>query len=100
MLELAAASERCAGETLNLGTESPEVTIGELAQKVIETVGRKLTIVPKPATSGSPARRCPDMTKTAELTGYRSRISLEEGLSRSFAWYRANVFDGGALSAI
>jgi UDP-glucose 4-epimerase len=100
MLELSAASERCAGETLNLGTQSPEITIGELAQKVIETVGRRLTIVPKPATSGSPARRCPDMTKTAELTGYRSRISLEEGLSRTFAWYRANVFDGGALSAI
>lgn len=100
MLELAASSERCSGETLNLGTESPEVTIGELADRVIETVGRKLTIVPKPATSGSPARRCPDMTKTAALTGYRSRVSLEEGLARTFAWYRTNVFDGKNVSAV
>jgi nucleoside-diphosphate-sugar epimerase len=100
MLELAASSERCLGETLNLGAESPEVTIGELSQKVIDTVGRKLTIVPKPATPGSPARRCPDMTKTAELTGYRSRVTLEEGLARTFDWYRRNVFDGGSLSAI
>jgi nucleoside-diphosphate-sugar epimerase len=99
-LELAATSERCLGETVNLGTETPEVTIGELAQKVLDTVGRKLTIVPKPATAGSPARRCPDMKKTAELTGYRSRVSLEEGLARTFAWYRANVFDGSAISAI
>jgi nucleoside-diphosphate-sugar epimerase len=100
MLELAASSDRCLGETLNLGTESPEVTIGELAQKVIDTVGRKLTIVPKPATAGSPARRCPDMKKTTELTGFRSRISLEEGIRRTFDWYRTNVFDGNALSAV
>lgn len=100
MLELAASSERCLGETLNLGTQSPEVTIGELAERIIGAVGKRLTIVPRPATPGSPARRCPDMSKTAELTGYRARISLEEGIARTFAWYRANVFDGGALSAV
>lgn len=100
LLELAAASDRCLGETLNLGTEAPEVTIGELAQKVIDTVGRKLTIVPKPATPGSPARRCPDLKKTTELTGYRARVALEEGIARTFDWYRSNVFDGKNLSAV
>jgi nucleoside-diphosphate-sugar epimerase len=100
MLDLAASSERCLGETLNLGTEAPEVSIGELAQKVIDCVGRRLSIVAKPATPGSPARRCPDMTKTAELTGYRSRVSLDEGIARTFDWYRQNVFDGTAQSAV
>jgi UDP-glucose 4-epimerase len=100
MLELAATSEKTLNETLNLGTEAPEVTIGELAQKIVDIVGRKLTLVPKPATPGSPARRCPDMKKTAALTGYRSQVSLEDGIRRTFDWYRTNVFDGNATSAI
>ncbi|MBN2197015.1 MAG: NAD(P)-dependent oxidoreductase [Polyangiaceae bacterium] len=100
MLDLAAASEGCLNETLNIGTQEPDVTIGELATKILETVGVQLTIVAKPPTPGSPARRCPDMAKTTRLTGYRSLICLEEGLRRTFAWYRAKVFEGNRPCAI
>ncbi len=42
----------------------------------------------------------PGHEKTAALTGYRSQVSLEDGIRRTFDWYRTNVFDGNATSAI
>ena len=84
---------RCSAQTLNVGTQGPEVTVGALAQLIARVVGKDLEIVPLPATSGSPARRCPDMTKTFELTGYAPRVDLEEGIRRTYEAYRAGVFD-------
>jgi UDP-glucuronate decarboxylase len=91
-------SPRCEGQTLNVGTEAPEVTIGELAALVVGVVGKELEIVPRPATPGSPKRRCPDMSRTAELTGYRSRVPLEEGIRRTYEVYRTRVFEPAAAS--
>lgn len=89
----AAESPGCLGETLNIGRESPEVTIGELAALVVSVVGRDIEIVPLPATAGSPERRCPDMRKTVELTGYEPRAELEEGIRRTYEAYRAEFFE-------
>ena len=99
MLSLAAESESCAGEVLNVGRQEPEVRIEDLARMVIDVVGRDLEVVGKPVTEGSPARRAPDMSKTAELTGYRARVDLEEGVRRTYAWYAENVFAGAGISA-
>jgi nucleoside-diphosphate-sugar epimerase len=41
-----------------------------------------------PAAAGSVARRCPDLTLLRELTGYEPRVPLEEGVRRTFEWYR------------
>lgn len=95
MLVRAATVPATAGTVLNLGNQAPEVPIGTLAEVVAKTVGKRLTIVPKPPTPGSPARRCPDMSRMAALTGYRGRVSLEEGVGRTYEWYRAMVFEGG-----
>jgi UDP-glucose 4-epimerase len=93
LLSRAAESPRCVGETLNIGTQEPEVSMGELAELIARVVGKTLQIVPLPVTAGSPPRRCPDMTKTAQLTGYESRIGLEEGIHSTYEWYRTNVFE-------
>jgi UDP-glucose 4-epimerase len=92
MMVRAAGNPNCAGEVLNLGSEGPEVSIGELAELILRTVGRDAAIDARPATPGSPTRRCPDMSRMAERTGYRSRISLEEGCRRTWDWYRETVF--------
>jgi len=93
MLAAALASPACEGETLNVGRQEPEVSIGELAGLIVDAVGKRLTIVPRPATAGSPARRCPDMSKTRALTGFEPAVDLEDGISRTYAWYAAHVFD-------
>jgi len=99
MLSRMMDSPDCAGQTLNLGTERPEVTIADVANICMAVVGRNLRIEPRPAPAGSPARRAPDMTRTAALTGYVSRISLREGIERTFDWYRRNVFENAGITA-
>lgn len=83
----------CAGEVFNVGTEEPELPIGDLARVILDTVGRSNPIEPLPDTPGSPHRRAPDMSKAIAATGYRSRIDLPTGVRRTYAWYRDNVFE-------
>jgi UDP-glucose 4-epimerase len=93
MIARATESTKCEGQTLNVGTQAPEVAIGELAALIVEVVGKKLEIVALPPTPGSPERRCPDMSKTTELTGYEPRVGLEEGITRTYEAYRMEVFE-------
>ena len=79
--------------TFNLGSATGEITIRELAEVVIRVVGKPLTIRPGPTTSGSPKRRCPDMTHASAVAGYEPRVALEDGVRRTFEWYRAHLFD-------
>jgi nucleoside-diphosphate-sugar epimerase len=88
------------GGTFNVGNQYPEVTIGELADLIVKVVGKPLTLIPQPETSGSPVRRCPDMSKTMGLTGYRSLFDLKEGLELTYQWYRDTVFLRQGISAI
>jgi UDP-glucose 4-epimerase len=99
LLAAAARAPECDGETLNLGREGPEITIGELAALITDVVGKPLRIVAGPDTEGSPLRRCPDMRRTVELTGYRPRVALREGVEKTYAWYRGNVFGGRGVYA-
>jgi nucleoside-diphosphate-sugar epimerase len=79
-------------QVLNLGAGGPEVTVRRVAEIVISTVGKPLAIRPMPPTPGSPARRAPQMTRMTEATGYTARIGLEEGIKRTYDWYRHHVF--------
>lgn len=95
MLVRAMLTPHCAGVTLNAGSQNPEITIETLAKIVIATVGKPLRIVAKPATPGSPSRRCPDMTRMTQLTGFTAGVSVDEGVRRTYEWYRRMVFEGG-----
>jgi nucleoside-diphosphate-sugar epimerase len=39
------------------------------------------------------------MGKTIGVTGHEPAVSLEDGVTRTFEWYRAGVFEGGGVSA-
>jgi UDP-glucose 4-epimerase len=80
------------GRVLNAGAQEPEWTIREVAEVVCRTVGKPLEIRPLPPTPGSPERRAPDLAAMSELTGYTPSVGLEEGVRRTYDWYRANVF--------
>jgi UDP-glucuronate decarboxylase len=88
MLVRASRGGAAEGEVLNVGAGEPEVAMRELARLILATVGKNLRIVALPATSGSPERRCPDMSKTTNVTGYAARVSLDEGVKRTYEWYR------------
>lgn len=94
ILVRAAEAEGTKGRALNLGNQAPEISIGKLAEVVLQVVGRQLNVVAKPPHPGSPARRCPDMGLTSSLIGFKAQVGLEQGVSKTFDWYRANVFGG------
>ena len=66
-----------------------EITVRTLADKVLGLFNRKGVVVPTDAPQGETPRRCPDITKVAAL-GYKPQVSLDEGLTRTHAWYMSN----------
>jgi UDP-glucuronate decarboxylase len=71
-------------ETVNVGNDC-EVTVAELAEKVLGVTGSKSRIVHlPPLPEGDMSRRCPDVGKMLSTLG-RPLVSLEEGIKRTVA---------------
>ena len=77
--------------TFNVGVQSPEVSIGELAELLCKVVGRDLRIVAGENHPGSPPRRCPDMTRTIGVTGHEPQVSLEQGIEETIQWVSSHL---------
>ncbi len=99
MIRRLAESLDAAGQAYNIGNEIPEVSIMEVAEIVLKVTGSELEIAAKPATPGSPIRRCPSMAKTTSCINYTGKVSLEEGIQKTFEWYKTYIFDGEEVSA-
>jgi nucleoside-diphosphate-sugar epimerase len=83
------ATDSAIGEIIHIGNDT-ETNIGDLGKLVLRIAGFSAELDSRPAPSGSVARRCPDLTKLRALTGYEPAVSLEEGVRRTFEWYRAH----------
>jgi UDP-glucose 4-epimerase/UDP-glucuronate decarboxylase len=79
------------GEIVHIGDDSAETRIDELAKIVLQVAGTGPALQTAPAPPGSVARRCPDLGKLRRLTGYQPGVPLEEGVRRTFEWYRELV---------
>lgn len=99
MARLMIGGDACQG-IFNLGTQDPEVTIRQVAQAVVDKIGKPVNLVDGPVMTGSPTRRCPEMTKTTAACGYTSTISLAEGVSKTLDWYSENIFNSDGPSAV
>jgi nucleoside-diphosphate-sugar epimerase len=99
LIRLSAEAPQGEGATLNVGNQRPEISISDLVALVLKTTGKKQGIKRDADTPGSPQRRCPDMTATFQLTGYEPKVSLEDGILKTYEWYLSRVFRGGELSA-
>jgi nucleoside-diphosphate-sugar epimerase len=44
-----------------------------------------------PASPGSPARRCPDISSWESMFGKRPFVSLKQGVRDTFAWYKTRL---------
>jgi UDP-glucuronate decarboxylase len=91
------------GEPYNVGTEEPEISVGDLAER-IATIGRRLfgytgEVVQRTSSEDdylvdNPARRRPLIHKARDELGYEPSVSLDDGLERTLVWYSENR--GGA----
>ena len=87
------------GEAYNIGTETPEISMADLARKVAG-LGRELfgytgKVITQPSADpeylvDNPNRRCPVIAKARAQLGYEPAVSLDEGLRRSLTWYGGN----------
>jgi len=80
----------CCWSPINLGG-GDEISLGELARLILEQTGSGAIIVTRPRRADDPLRRCPDATLAAEVLGWRSRIGLGEGLTRTVHWIGLTV---------
>jgi nucleoside-diphosphate-sugar epimerase len=87
------------GEAYNIGVEGPEISMANLAEKIValsrDLFGYKGKVVRKVSTDkdyliDNPNRRCPVVTKARTDLGYNPSITIDEGLKRSLIWYREN----------
>ncbi|MCS6808657.1 MAG: NAD-dependent epimerase/dehydratase family protein [Bacteroidota bacterium] len=85
---LAAEHDATQGEIVNIGNSSEEVSIRELVQNIAHIMGKEIRIQELPDTPGSPRRRCPDISKIQRLTGFKPRVCLRDGITRTYAWYK------------
>ncbi|MFJ3943164.1 UDP-glucuronic acid decarboxylase family protein [Streptomyces griseoaurantiacus] len=79
-----------AGETgpVNIGG-SDEITMLELARRVVELTGSssRIRFVERPV--DDPARRRPDTSRAREVLGWEPRTSWTAGLERTIGWFAA-----------
>jgi len=89
------AAEAAWGRVVNIGNDTEETRIGDLARLVLDTAAFAPTIEPVPAPPGSVDRRCPDLTRLRALTGFQPKVGLAAGVRDTFDWYRRWAADGG-----
>ncbi len=75
---------------VNLGNPS-EFTIAELAELARKAAGSKSELVYKPLPRDDPARRQPDISLAESKLGWRPKVDLEEGLSKTIEYFRGVI---------
>src|SRR5690606_7812014 len=73
---------------VNLGNPV-EITILELARRIIELCGSRSRIVHKPLPDDDPERRQPDITLARETLGWAPTTDLDTGLKATIAYFDA-----------
>lgn len=72
---------------INLGSQF-EYTILEVAEMVIQLTGSRSKIIFKPLPEDDPIKRCPDITLAQKLLHWEPKVTLEEGLKKTIAYYK------------
>jgi NAD dependent epimerase/dehydratase len=83
----------CVGRVTNLATGTG-VSVGELAERVLKLLGRRLAVVEteerkRPETS-EVFKLIGAATAARDLAGWRPRVTLDEGLLRTWDWIRGH----------
>ena len=80
--------DEAVGQTFNVGNARSAVTIYDLAQRVKRLTESPGEIVFQPLHYADVELRIPNVEKAREVLGFEARVDLDEGLSRTIAWYR------------
>lgn len=83
------------GQLYNIGNTNPEIGMEDLANVVSNIIdghsGVEIIEYPDFYPSDEPLRRCPDISKTYSCVGYEPKISLEDGITKMYDYYKERV---------
>lgn len=77
---------------LNLGNNH-EITISELAEKIIKLTKSKSKIIFKPLPKDDPKCRRPDISFAKRRLDWQPKVSLDEGLAKTIDWMKIAIFN-------
>lgn len=72
---------------VNIGNPE-EITILDFAKEIVKLTGTEQKIVFKPLPQDDPMQREPDITKAKEILGWEPKISREEGMKKTFEYFK------------
>jgi UDP-glucose 4-epimerase len=87
-LLLALERDEAVGETFNVGNARSTVTVLDLAQRIKRLTGSESEIVFRPLHYTDVEIRIPNVDKARNLLGFEAAVDLDDGLTRTIAWYR------------
>jgi dTDP-glucose 4,6-dehydratase len=91
---LAAEAPGALGGTFNLAT-GREITMGELAQRVLRLTGKSLPIVQDPArmrpSASEVERLCGDASRARQVLGWAPAVTLDQGISRTVEYITTHL---------
>ena len=77
-------------DPVNIGNPA-EMSIAQMATRIIETVGSTSQIVYQALPVDDPKVRQPDITRARALLQWEPQVSLDEGLASTIAYFRAKL---------
>jgi dTDP-glucose 4,6-dehydratase len=82
--------ERGGSDPVNIGNPQ-EVTLLDLAKRIIRLAGSRSEIVFRPLPEDDPKVRQPDITRARTLLGWEPRVDTDQGLKLTLEWFRGRV---------
>lgn len=77
-------------DPLNIGSDE-EISIADLARLLIELSDKKIDVEFDTSKPDGPMRRSADTSKAFEKIGFKSEVSLHDGLRQCIEWYKAHL---------
>lgn len=77
-------------EPVNIGNPH-EITIKELAERIIKLTRSKSKIIFKPLPAGDPKQRCPDISRAKKILKWQPKVDLGTGLKETIKYFRSKL---------
>tara|TARA_B000000475_G_scaffold267877_1_gene259574 strand:+ start:356 stop:1285 length:930 start_codon:yes stop_codon:yes gene_type:complete len=77
-------------DVFNIGNPT-EITINELASKIIEITNSNSKLINKDLPQDDPKRRKPDITKAKTMLNWEPKVKLEDGLTKTIEWVNSQL---------
>ena len=77
-------------DVFNIGNPN-EITINELASKIIEITNSNSKLINKDLPQDDPKQRKPDITKAKTLLNWEPKVKLEDGLTKTIDWVSSQL---------